>query len=324
MRRRRLLRALPATAALAAGCLARNSSDGPSDESTTGNGDTTNETTTDGGDALDGSDPDGFPPRGGDHVDTVVWYREEGDPPMALEPSATAGDLPEDEFRFTLRNGTDRAFQTNFYDWSLSKRVDGSWFHVAPGAVPEPLMTLNPGDDHRWTLAVSNERPDPRTGSVADEADISVRGLGAGTYAFAVDGWFEDEDYEHKTVFAARFDLAGDPLELTPSTAVREADRDGDVVTVRADGADSEDAREATYVLERSEDADDAREMISEQVIRRWPLCDALAHVEDGVREVRVESTTGTLPAFGVRDDAPPIRYDGDAFRARVEDPNRE
>lgn len=318
MRRRRLLRALSAAAALAAGCLARDPSDDPS------GGQTNATTTTDGGGDVRGTDPDGFPPRGGDRVDAVVWYREDEDAPMALEPSATEGALPSDEFAFALDNGTDRTFQTNFYDWTLAKRVDGEWYHVAPGAVPEPLMSLDPGDGHRWTLAVSSEPPNPRVRAVADEGDISVYGLGAGTYAFGVAGWFEDEDYEHKTVFAARFELTGDPVTLTPSEAVREAARDGDVVTVRADGAEGEDAREATYVLERAEDAGDAREMITEQVIRRWPLCDALAHVEDGVREVRVESTTGSVPAFGVRDDAAPIRYDGEAFRARVEDPKRE
>lgn len=320
MRRRRLLRVLPATAALAAGCLARNSSDEPSGGSTTGN-----QTTDDSGgsvDDIDGRDPDGFPPRGSEHTDAVVWFRDNEDGPMALEPSATEGELPSDEFTFALENGTDRTFQTNFYDWTLAKRVDGEWYHVAPRMVPEPLMRLKPGDGHRWTLAVTSERPDPRTDSVADEGDISVRGLGAGTYAFAADGWFEDENHEQKRMFAARFELSGDSLELTPSAAVREATRDGDVVTVRADGADSEDARDATYVLERSEDAEGAREMITEQVVRRWPLCDALAHVESGVQEVRVESTTGSVPAFGVLDDASPIRYDGDAFRARVEDPN--
>jgi hypothetical protein len=322
MRRRRLLRALPATAVLAAGCLARDSSDGSTTE------DETASTTTadDGGSAedIDGTDPDGFPPRGSDQVDEVVWFRDSEDGPMAIEPAATAGELPTAEFAFTLENGIDRTFETNFYDWTLAKRVDGEWYYVAPRLVPEPLMRLEPGDDHEWTLTASSERANTRYPSAADKSDLSVRGLGAGTYAFAVDGWFEDADYEHQTVFAARFELAGDPLELTPSAAVQQVTRDGDAVTVRAEGVDSEDAREATYVLERTEDADDAREMITEQVIRRWPLCDALAHVEDGVRAVRVVSTTGSVPAFGVLDDRSPVRYDGDAFRVRVEDPNRE
>ncbi|NHN47559.1 hypothetical protein G9464_08110 [Halostella sp. JP-L12] len=323
MRRRRFLRALPATAALAAGCLARDSPDDA--ENGTNGTDATETTVDDWTENIEGRDPDGFPPRGSDHVDTVVWYRENRDAPIALEPSAAEGDLPVAEFAFALRNDTDQTFSTNFYDWSLSKRVDGEWFRVAPRMVPEPLMSLAPGEDHRWTLAASSERPDPKTDSVADEGDVSVRGLGAGTYAFAVDGWFEDGDHEQQVVFAARFELAGDPVALTPSAAVREAARDGDVVTVQADGSDHEDAREATYVLERVEDpAEEPRELITEQAIRRWPLCDALAHVEAGVRTVRVESTTGTVPAFGVHDDAPPIRYGGDAFRASVEDPNRE
>ncbi|WP_121822277.1 hypothetical protein [Halostella salina] len=311
MRRRRFLRALPAVAVTAtAGCgAAGRSGDDPATDQTESppTDDTKTESET---------DPGAFPPGGADDVDRVVWHSNAGDARMSLEPSATEGGLPA-EFSFALANETETTFNTNFHSWLLAKQVGARWYRVAPRYVPQPLMTLPPGERHQWNLSADGEHPDPIRAHSGGTEDVSVSGLGGGIYAFAIDGWFEDTDYEHKTVFAARIELDGDEIRPAPSAAVEGVSRDGDVVTVQAEGynEDSEDAREATYVLRRVEGAfADAWPLIPEQVVRRWPLSDALAHVEPYVREVRIEAKTATHPPFGVQDDAPPIRYRGDTY----------
>lgn len=311
MRRRRLLGALPF---VLAGCAAGPGEGPATDDGTDAPADatTTDPTTTTDGDPTTRPDPAAYPDYG-DDVDRLVGYDEAGeDPPILLEPSATEASLPRAELSMTLANRSERAFKTNFYGWVLHKRVEGEWFRVAPRYWPQPLMTLDPGAEHTWRLRLRRETPPTGASSAGGTEDLTLVGLGGGTYAFAVDGWFADTDYEHKTVGAARFDLDGDPLTLAQTSAVTDVSRDGGVVTVRAENpSGADDGRRGTFVLTRTDEADEVRRLITEQVVRRWPLRDALAQVEEGVTEVRVETRTSTYPAFGVQDEAPAISYDG-------------
>lgn len=244
-----------------------------------------------------------------------------------LEPSTNAVSLPTGEIAFTLSNGTDRTFRTNFYSWAVYRWEDGRWHHVAPTMTPDPLHSLPPGDSHRWTLTVDDtdlSKPSFRTQGTAD---VTVEALGGGTYAFAVDGWWADQEatptYEHKSVRAVRFPIEGDPLELEPSSAVTDVQREGDAVVVTATNeraAQTDEDRPATFVLAHDESADDPRQLITEQVYRSWPLRDALAHAGPDVAEVRVETTTTSVPAFGVAEDRPPLAYDGRTYRLSVDD----
>jgi len=311
MRRRRLLAALPfVLAGCAAGPGGGPGTDGGTDAPTDAT--TTDATTTTDGEPTTRPDPAAYPDYG-DDVDRLVGYEAAAeDPPILLTPSATEASLPSAELSMTLRNRAERAFKTNFYGWVLHKRVDGDWYRVAPRYWPQPLMTLEPGGEHTWRLRLRSESPPTGASSAGGTEDLTLVGLGGGTYAFAVDGWFADTDYEHKTVGAARFDLQGDPLALEATPAVTDVSRDGGVVTVRAENpSGADDGRRGTFVLTRTDDAPNVRRLITEQVVRRWPLRDALAQAADGVTEVRVEARTSTYPAFGVQDDAPAIRYDG-------------
>lgn len=119
-----------------------------------------------------------------------------------LTASAESVTLPEDTIEFTLRNTTDTRLDTNFYGWSLWRRRPDDWLHVAPEFYPEPLMTLAPGESHRWTLTVGAQTQDAGTSGTGD---IAVGDLDAGEYAFGTDGWFASADHEHKTAFAVRF-----------------------------------------------------------------------------------------------------------------------
>jgi hypothetical protein len=58
--------------------------------------------------------------------------------------------------------------------------------------------------------------------------------------------------------------------------------------------------------------------MIPEQVVRRTPLRNALAHFESGVRRVRLEAGTTTVPAFGVN-EVRYVEYDGETYRIESE-----
>ena len=331
MNRRALLtRASAFAAAAVAGCLSGSAGVGSPD----GGADTATSTpsepgTTDGGPTdtvTDRPTPPHdapFPPER-DDVDDVVWYREVSDPESALvlEHSAGSVALPEAEISFTLTNGTDRTFATNFYDWALYRWEAGRWFRIAPFAVPEPLMSLEPGESHTWTLTLDDTEPgDGRVRSQGTER-ITVRPVGGGSYAFGVGGWWQNQSatpvYKHQTVCAARFRLDGPDLELVASDAVTDTRRDGDTVVVSAENPD-DGGDPATYVLTRDEDAADPEQLITEQVYRQWPLRDALAHADAAVREVRVETTTSTVPPFGVQDDEPPIRYDGRTYRITAE-----
>ncbi len=339
MRRRRLLALLSATtAAGVAGCLGdegtTESDPGGTPDSTAGTEPGgTPDATTDGGPSGDGpSDLPGVPPGeagfppDADDVDRVVWTDDVADQTdqLVLDRAVASTTLPDASATFTLHNRGDRRFHTNFYDWALYRRENERWNLVAPRFVNQPLMELPPGQSHAWDLSLSSRTPADRGLHTSGTDDVSVRPVGGGTYAFAIDGWFPEQTatptHEHKTMFATRFELEGPDLTLEPSNAVTSVTRDGDVVRVEATGDTNEDARQATYVLSRASEAEAVHELVTEQAYRQWPLRDALAHAEDGVTEVRLRAGTSTHPAFGVHNDDPPsFTYDGTPWRVTVE-----
>lgn len=238
------------------------------------------------------------------------------DAPLAFESTNRSGTLPRAEFEFTLTNETNATFQTNFYAWRVWKRVDGEWYHVAPRMWPDPLMAVRPGESHTWSVSVDNadlDRPIPRAEGTSE---VTVVGLGAGEYAFGVDGWFQGQHYEDGTGVAVPFELTGDPLELT-AIGIDRVERDGDAVRVYADPDEGEDP--AAYVLTRVDDTPtEPRRMITEQVLRDTPLRNALAHFEPDVRRVRLETGTTTYPPFGV-DEPRYVRYEGETYSIEAE-----
>jgi len=192
---------------------------------------------------------------------------------------------------------------------------------LTPLEVPQPLMELPPGESHTWTVTFEDDDLGRVAFRSSGTSDVTVGAVGGGTYAFAAEGWWDDQaatpTYEHRTVFAAQFELTGEALQLVPSDAVTDTRRDGDRVVVEADNPDGGDP--ATYALTQDEDATDPREFVTEQVYRQWPLRDALAHAGEDVQEVYVETTTPVSPPFGVRtDEDPAVRYDGRTYRVDV------
>jgi hypothetical protein len=255
-----------------------------------------------------------------DDTERVVCYPEHADASLSLAPSSDAVDLPAD-VTFTLANNTDTAFGTNFYGWSLWKREDSQWFHIAPHVTPDPLHVVLSGESHEWHVTMTNaENADA---GASGQQDITLAGLGGGEYAFATDGWFEGDDHEDKIGLGARFDLRGDPVELTP-TEDASTTRDGDTVVVTTD---AESTERAAFVVEREGVPPDQplRHRITEQLLRPGLPADdpnvfrnTIPFFEDGVSTVRLETQTGTSPPFGVNDPYY-LEYEDEQYRVSAE-----
>lgn len=245
-----------------------------------------------------------------DRVQRVVCYgaAEIDGVDAYLDPSARTV-LPGEPVEFTLRNRSDRTLETNFYDWAVHKRVDGTWYHVTPRAVPQPLMHVPAGQEHTWTVTVDDGGIEdgehvPSTGGTEE---LTLRGLGGGDYAFRARGWFEGDGHEEAVAFAAPFVLDTESLELTSTSAIEGAEWAGDTLVARSTRRDPDEAdtRLGAFELERVDaPAQDATTVIVEQVVRNDRLRDVLAlALEHGADRVRLEEYDSTVPIFGSRSD---------------------
>ncbi|MFC6726189.1 hypothetical protein ACFQE1_17825, partial [Halobium palmae] len=258
------------------------------------------------------------PPLG---ADRVVCF-DEVDPdlqPIILSPSATSGTLPRAQFAFTLRNDAEVAFESNFYHWRLLKRVGGEWFRVAPTYWPEPLHTLKPDGRHTWSVAVDNgPLAESRDLHAEGTEDLTLVGLGGGEYAFGVTGSFRGDD--RRIALLSQFSLAGDPLDLTPTTLVTGTERDGDRVTVDTKPNPNGASGPAAFVVERVEDPkEDVPRAIPEQLVRDSRFRDTLPFFEEGVRTVRLRRPRGgrgSVGSWGSGDGAT-FEYRGTVYRTR-------
>ncbi|MBP1985726.1 hypothetical protein [Halolamina salifodinae] len=252
------------------------------------------------------------PPTPGDRVVCVP----ESDPEsasVAMTADSRSGSLPT-TFAFTLTNGSGQTLSTNYYGWNLWKRVDGEWHHIVPDVVQQPLMRLNPGSRHEWRLTAEHVLPArPGRDYTSWESAGTVGGLGGGEYAFTIGGWFGDAD-EGRVGFAVLFDVDAPELTLEPTARVIGTSRDGDVVTVRGEESDLQDARPAAFVLTRVDDADDPRRLIPEQAVYDYRLRNTLPFFESGADRVRFVEENTTWPVFGVNDPYS-VRYRGELYR---------
>lgn len=222
---------------------------------------------------------------------------ESADAETVLRPSPRSGSLPDARVAFALENGRDEHFNTA--RWDLRKRVDGTWHDPVVPRTGRSRPSVGPGETHDWAVAIDNADLS-RVVEPVEGDEFSVRALGGGTYAFLVSGSYgaADERFvenEPWLAYVARFSLDGDSLALEPTSRVRTVTRSADTVTVRA--TDGEPDRVVT--ASTRDDAPTAqseaarREIITEQLYGRPVLRDALAHFEDGVAEVVVETGAG-------------------------------
>lgn len=259
----------------------------------------------------------------------AVCFPEHADAALSLTPDPDTVDLPAGETTLTLANDTDYEYRANLYGWTLSKRTAEEWFDIAPQFSPEPLHVLPPGASHEWTFSVDNGE-EPTGGSAAME-DVDLAGLGGGEYAFTVGGWFALEDDETVRVAAgARFNLDGDPVELTP-TGELDTSRDGSTVTVTSPREPSEEEPLSVLVVERVGEAgvppeQPINERITEQLLRPRmdvmgdpnPLRNTIPFFEEGVETVRYEAPSSVNPPFGL-DERYYLGYEDDVYELASE-----
>jgi len=247
---------------------------------------------------FEGADPPEFEEM------SPAWFHDAGpESPVYLQPSTERAETPA-QVEFTLHNYTTEPLTGNRYDWSLEKQVDGEWYHVEPWAIPVPLTPVPPGGTESWTLHAFSGK------SVPCEDALDVGFLGGGRYAFQVNLHPKDGPTS-----AARFDLEGPDVEVTPTDGVQ-ATGSGDTVAVS--GPVTGDRQSGVLVVERADSADER--LIAEQVMRRRNrgLRNTLSFFESGVTRVRL-STLEQVVDEAVGFDEPPrqFQFDGQAYVVR-------
>jgi len=206
-----------------------------------------------------------------------------------LEPSARTVDAGE-SISFALQNKSDSTLSTNPYDWRLDKYVEGEWYRIEPVGKRNPVLLVQPAEEHEWTVRIDNDGIEDGTpvDRSSGHSDLTVHGLGGGRYAFRGRGWF-DED----TDFAATFEVDDDPIKLTPTDEIEDTQWDDDtlVATTSRGDSDGDVHRSRMFELEQVSDPSESATLIVEQVIRRDRLRDALALVREyDTKRVRLEA----------------------------------
>lgn len=239
------------------------------------------------------------------------WYHEAGTTtPVFLRPSTERLAAP-GEVSFSLVNHSREALGGNPYDWTLYKLVDGSWYHVAPWAIPMPASAVPPGETWEYTLRAFHER---FHGEGWDEGQTVSR-LGGGTYAFEA-GFAPDGS----ATPAALFDLVAPEVTAAPPEGPT-VERSGKRVTVTDDRwSDGEHPPSATLTVERAPDAEADHRVIPEQLYHRPhdALRRVLPYFEDGVERV-VLRTDEHLAERAFENGTRTFSYEGTTYGATVE-----
>ncbi|SFL25004.1 hypothetical protein SAMN04487950_3044 [Halogranum rubrum] len=235
----------------------------------------------------------------------MSWYHEaDATTEVYLEPSAEEAVIP-GRIDFTLTNYSADSVYGNPQACHLLKFDDGEWYSIEPSVLVQPGHTLYPGGTRTDALRVFAGDP------VRCDDGVDVGDLGGGRYAFSVGAYDEQ-------VYAAVFDLLGDPLTVTPTDAVEVIARDDDTVTARSSRGDPDDeyARYGTYTVSRvADDYPEVTRYVPEQVVRRQPLRDALGLLLTyDVSTATVEAYTLDNPLFGVMETTY-FRYESGTYR---------
>ena len=243
------------------------------------------------------------------------WFHD-GDGPVFLRPHGERL-VPPDGVTLTLENYSLTPVSPDA--WRLYRLVDGRWHRIGPWVSADDTgRDLPPGTDAPLDLVVPRHGarpPRPRrqhddlvlgpglyavrygsdtTGRVPPEAPLYVDGADrradpdvTQTTTAEGDG---GQTVDLEEVYAALFAVAGDRPPLVPTEEVERVERDGDTVTVHVEagfGVDTGgDGR--SLVVERDPSPGDRRRVLLEQVYWFPALRNALAHLDPGVRRVRV------------------------------------
>ena len=240
---------------------------------------------------------------------------DQQDPSLVANPQTTS--LPDATVEFLLRNRREEAYTTNFYQWSLYKRVGGRWYSVVPRRISgNGVSTLGPGKTHSWTFSIDNSSlSEPVEPVHSDGGKTTVRGLGGGTYAFLVPGSYEDVSCllcSDKIVsYAVQFEIDGPALDLVPPNTVSEVSRTGDTIEITVGNSGPTKKWILTRTTETPARQENHERVITEQLYGRPALRSALAYLVDGVERVVVRSGhNGFAPRRSVT-------FDGTRYRVK-------
>lgn len=253
------------------------------------------------------------------------------DPPLRMVAERDHLDLP-GRLGFTVVNGTDRPFSTNFYAWVLWKRVDGRWYHVAPASHLSPSHGVDSGSIHHYCVEMGNDSVAGRRlpfdhEPTKDPGDrrwgLTVPALGGGEYAFGLFGQAGPEtDRHHKIGLVARISLDGDPVEVTRTGLVENVTQDGETVTGEwAYERDAEGGEPHDFELRRIDDGRETIRVLPEELLRkhsRTPLRDMVALSREFDADV-VRIRTWNFAAISRAPPHAPFEYDGQAYEASVQ-----
>lgn len=246
------------------------------------------------------------PPLGPD----TAWYHEATSAtPVTVRPDAERAGLP-GEIGFRLVNHGREAISGN--GWGLYKLVGGRWFPVRPAVFDEFKRTVPPGDELAWRFRFLARRPDPR--AVA-RLPLSAGPLGGGTYAFAPD--YHDDG----RLYAALFELQGEPVTVTPEAGLS-VDRSGGTVEAR-----SPSATEPTWTVRlRPTDREPTLRLIPEQLLRpRYrAFRNSIPLFDESVVTVLLRTGRSAVEsALGQDADETIVEYEGERYAVGVRPPDR-
>lgn len=256
--------------------------------------------------------------------DRVVCSDDPPEDALVFEPDPERAGLPRAEVECRLENDSGGRFETNFYNWSLHRYLDGEWFHLGPYFIPQPLHGLPPGETHVRRLVIDNSdlervRP-PEVDDVEGEHVASRHGLGPGAYALAISSDSEGP----ATVYSAAFALEGDPVALVAPETVTGTGRDGDrrVVDVASTSDEHKLDRYDLTVRREPDPPRSPRRFVQEQLyhFRNAGIRAGLAHLRDVDAAVVVrgdDSQTTRDMAGGRGPDF--LAYDGETFALEVD-----
>jgi hypothetical protein len=206
------------------------------------------------------------------------WYHE-ADSALFLRPRAEQVGLPSATARFQFRNQTDRRVLVDESAWALYKLEADRWYPIAPLAGSpndvdrEPIY---PGQETGLALALTTN-PD----AASDDGRRAVGGLGQGQYAVAYPAALErpgpDNDAPRPT--AALVTVVGNPPTVDTTDAI---DHVTDREDVRHVHTTPDESAIATLRLERTavDDGERATSLVTEQVLQRDALRDAIVELE--------------------------------------------
>ena len=216
--------------------------------------------------------------------DSTRWYHDAGpDSELYLEPRSEQVGLPSTTARFAFRNQTYRRLVFDEHAWALFKLANDRWYPIAPlSGAPggSTAAALLPGNDAELALSLTTD-PD----AAADDDRRAIGGLGEGRYAVAYPATLSPPGPGNDGLrpTAALFTVVGNPPRVDATGAVDHVtDRDG----VRHLYTTPDESAVATLRLDAVDDPGDAERLLTEQVLQRDALRDAIVALRGAPSDV--------------------------------------